>query len=380
MAITFDNIYDSKQHKLTENYIFQKVDHLYKNMWTINISAYEIAKLWDEQKIIYYPATQRGVLPKKQADGTFKYKAVFNKTRVKDIQKKILQEKYFPDQLTINILDEHGKEGNVMYNGGTSQLTIIQGLMCMQDGQHRTKSMHNIYQDASIIGGEEGKKMINILKTLKFPVLITCHDMDTAMEHFWQLNLHESLSKSRIESFNKQDAVNRIMIKLNEKGALKDKIDMVKTSIAKNDMMNIVTLNTLVTAFKNTFSDIEDKTMEDECFKFLKEFFEELVKIYPEMMTYEGRIMSKEISLVCENFMFYAYLGLAHNLYLWRRSNWKKRMQCIKYIDLDKGNPIWSRVMRQTSNGLSIINNTSTRRTLKDIYLEQFAIQQQKQS
>ncbi|EJX2602140.1 DNA sulfur modification protein DndB [Clostridioides difficile] len=379
MAITFDNIYNPNEHKLTENYTFQGVDHLYKKMWTINISAYEIAKLWDEQKIIYYPATQRGLLAKKQADGTFKYKAVFNKTRVKSIQKKILQEKYFPDQLTINILDENGKEGKVIYDEYTSQLTIILGLMCMQDGQHRTKAIHNIYQDAKIIGGEDEKRIIKILKTLKFPVLITCHNMEIAMEHFWQLNLHETLSKSRIESFNKQDAVNRIMIKLNEKGALKNKIDMVKTSIAKNDMMNIVTLNTLVTAFKNTFSDIEDKNMEEECFKFLKEFFEELVKIYPEMMSYEGRKMSKEISLTCENFMFYAYLGLAHNLYLWRHSNWKKKMQCIKYIDMDKGSSIWSRVMRETSSGLSIINNTSTRRTLKDIYLEQFAIQQQKQ-
>lgn len=379
MAITFDNIYNPNEHKLTENYTFQGVDHLYKKMWTINISAYEIAKLWDEQKIIYYPATQRGLLAKKQADGTFKYKAVFNKTRVKSIQKKILQEKYFPDQLTINILDENGKEGKVIYDEYTSQLTIILGLMCMQDGQHRTKAIHNIYQDAKIIGGEDEKRIIKILKTLKFPVLITCHNMEVAMEHFWQLNLHETLSKSRIESFNKQDAVNRIMIKLNEKGALKNKIDMVKTSIAKNDMMNIVTLNTLVTAFKNTFSDIEDKNMEEECFKFLKEFFEELVKIYPEMMSYEGRKMSKEISLTCENFMFYAYLGLAHNLYLWRHSNWKKKMQCIKYIDMDKGSSIWSRVMRETSFGLSIINNTSTRRTLKDIYLEQFAIQQQKQ-
>ncbi len=378
MAITFDNIYNPEEHKLTKNYTFQGVDHLYKEMWTINISAYEIAKLWDEQKIIYYPATQRGLLAKQQSDGTFKYKAVFNKTRVKSIQKKILQEKYFPDQLTVNILDENGKEGKVIYDEGTQQLTIMLGLMCMQDGQHRTKAIHNIYQDARIIGGEDGEKILRILKTLKFPVLITCHDMETAMEHFWQLNLHETLSKSRIESFNKQEAVNRIMLKLNEKGVLKGKIDMVKTSIAKNDMINIVTLNTLVTAFKNTFSDIEDKNMEEECFKFLKEFFEELFKIYPEMMSYEGRIMSKEISLICENFMFYAYLGLAHNLYLWRHSNWKKKMQYIKYIDMDKGSSIWSRVMRETNSGLSIINNTSTRRILKDIYLEQFAIQQQK--
>lgn len=65
MAITFDNIYNPNEHKLTENYTFQGVDHLYKKMWTINISAYEIAKLWDEQKIIYYPATQRGLLDKK---------------------------------------------------------------------------------------------------------------------------------------------------------------------------------------------------------------------------------------------------------------------------------------------------------------------------
>lgn len=378
MAITFDNIYNPNEHKLTKNYIFKNVEHLYKDMWTINMSAYEIAELWNEQKIIYYPVTQRGVVPQKQSNGTFKYKAVFNKTRVKAIQKKILQEKYFPDQLTINILDEKGEKGNIIYDKDTYELIIMSGLMCMQDGQHRTKAMHNIYQDALVIGGEEGNKMIDILKNLKFPVLITCHNMNTAMEHFWQLNLHEAISKSRIESFNKQDAVNRVMIKLNEKGALKNHIDMVKTSISKNDEMNIVTLNTLVTAFKNSFSDIENKEMEDEYFRFLREFFEELIKIYPEMLTYEGRKMSKEVSLTCENFMFYAYLALAHNLYLWRHSNWKEKMQCIKYIDLDKGSPIWSRVMRQTNNGLSIINNNGTRKTIKDIYLEQFVIQQQK--
>ena len=368
MAKIFDNIYDPNKHKYVENYTFNNVQRLADKAWTFNITAYELAKLWDEEKLVYYPDTQRGVIqdPKEYKKGNIKYKAVYNKKRVQEIESKIIQEDYFGDQLTINIILD---DSVVEYDEYTLTLHVAKGLICMLDGQHRTKACHKIYQNMMTL---EDEKLKSILMNLKFPVRITNYDVDTAALQFYQLQMGEKISKSRAESFNRQEAVNRIIHQLNKNSVLKDKIDDIRTSISKNDKTHIVTFNTMATAFKDTFGNVSDEKQEKEYLEFLKEFFLELTNIYPEMLDPEKREASKVYMFTCENFMFYGYLELAKYLFIRKNKNWKEMLRKVKSIDMHKSAKHWSEVVRVTDNGISIINNTSSRRSLRKAYENEF--------
>lgn len=367
MAKLFDNIYDPKVHKHLEEYTIENVQDLGEKEWTVNITAFELARLWHEGKLIYYPSTQRGVRPK-TVKGVTKLVPIFNRKRVVEIQKTILQGRYFADQLTINILSD---DGVVCYDEEKSTLTILNGLMCMLDGQHRTRALVTIYDNMLTLKDEQ---LENLLKNLKFSVKITNYDVDTAAQQFYQLAQGEQISKSRAESFNKSEAPNRIINRLNDSGSLKHMIDTTRTSISKTDENHIVTFSTMISAFKDSFERIEDEKSEKDVYEFLSEFFKELLTIYPEMKKFESRNVSKVSDLTCENFMFYAYMDLAAYLYDFKNKNWKDMMKHITKIDLNKSDNLWLNITRETENGRVIINNATTRQTLRRIYIREFKL------
>lgn len=74
----------------------------------------------------------------------------------------------------------------------------------------------------------------------------------------------------------------------------------------------------------------------------------------------------------CENFMFYGYLELAKYLFIRKNKNWKEMLRKVKSIDMHKSAKHWSEVVRVTDNGISIINNTSSRRSLRKAYENEF--------
>lgn len=369
----FDNIYDEREHKPLENYTFENVHSMGYKSWLFSISAYELAMLWNENKLVYYPKTQRGIVldtNKSTADKEV-YKAVFNQSRVNEIKKAILEEDYFGDEIKINIIDKEGIPNIVEYDPAALELHVIKGLLCLLDGQHRTKAVAALYKQMIIV---EDKRIEQILKDLRFSVRIMNFDEDTAGQVFHQSQLGEKISKSRAESFNKKEAVNRIIHALNTEGALKGKIDDVRTSITRKDTTHIVTFNTMVNAFKNSFGSIvENEKQEKEYIDFLQEFFNELVFIYPELLSYEKRVESKKNYLTCENFMFYGYMELANYLYDSPNKQWKNNMHKLKgKVDLRKVSSIWDPIMRETRDGnRSIINNNQTRILIKNIYRKQ---------
>lgn len=357
-----DNIYDEDVHKPLVDYKFEKVNQLKENEWLTSINAYELARLWESEQLVYYPETQRGVINKKGRNGKKdKDVPIRSEANIKAIQGLIMRGKYFPDTLTLNILSE---DNGVLYDAATSELDIKDGLLCILDGYHRIKAIHNIYLYTQEFDFD--------LTKIIFPVKITNYDREEAKRQFRQYSLGMKINSSRSESFNLDDAVSNIVRELNFHGALEGLINDKTNSITEDNKEHIVAFATLTQAIRDAFKKIDSEKDEEEILAFLQEYFEELMLLFPQMRTYEGRRESKDYELVCENFFFYVWISFAKKLYdnvvrFQERNkiyNWKKEMSYLTKVDFGRECTTWSDITKDSATKGRVIVNTKANRQI----------------
>lgn len=355
-----DNIYDEDVHKPLVDYKFEKVNQLKENEWLTSINAYELARLWESEQLVYYPETQRGVINKKGRNGKKdKDVPIRSEANIKAIQGLIMRGKYFPDTLTLNILSE---DNGVLYDAATSELDIKDGLLCILDGYHRIKALHNIYLYTQEFDFD--------LTKIIFPVKITNYDREEAKRQFRQYSLGMKINSSRSESFNLDDAVSNIVRELNFHGALEGLINDKTNSITEDNKEHIVAFATLTQAIRDTFKKIDSEKDEEEILAFLQEYFEELMLLFPQMRTYEGRRESKDYELVCENFFFYVWISFAKKLYdnvvrFQERNkiyNWKKEMSYLSKVDFGRECSTWADITKDSATKGRVIVHTKANR------------------
>lgn len=357
-----DNIYDEDVHKPLVDYKFEKVNQLKENEWLTSINAYELARLWESEQLVYYPETQRGVINKKGRNGKKdKDVPIRSEANIKAIQGLIMRGKYFPDTLTLNILSE---DNGVLYDAATSELDIKDGLLCILDGYHRIKAIHNIYLYTQEFDFD--------LTKIIFPVKITNYDREEAKRQFRQYSLGMKINSSRSESFNLDDAVSNIVRELNFHGALEGLINDKTNSITEDNKEHIVAFATLTQAIRDAFKKIDSEKDEEEILAFLQEYFEELMLLFPQMRTYEGRRESKDYELVCENFFFYVWISFAKKLYdnvvrFQERNkiyNWKKEMSYLTKVDFGRECTTWSDITKDSATKGRVIVHTKANRQI----------------
>lgn len=354
-----DNIYDENLHKPVINYKFEKVTQLKENEWLTSISGYELAKLWESEQLVYYPETQRGIISKKGRNGkAIKNIPIRSDKNIKEIEGLIIRGKYFPDTLTLNILSDNC----VLYDNATSELNINNGLLCILDGYHRIKALHNIYLYSQEFNFD--------LKNVIFPVKITNYDKEEAKRQFRQYSLGLKINSSRSQTFNIDDSISRIVNELNFTGAMKGLINDKMNSITDNDTECLVSFSTLTQAIRDTFKKIEDTEDEKKILDFLQEYFKELILLFPQMKTYVGRIESKQFEMVCENFFFYVWVQFAKKLYdttirfknNGKEYNWKREMSYLINVDFNKESNIWDNITKfNKTKGKSIVHTKANR-------------------
>lgn len=357
-----DNIYDEDVHKPLVDYKFEKVNQLKENEWLTSINAYELARLWESEQLVYYPETQRGVINKKGRNGKKdKDVPIRSEANIKAIQGLIMRGKYFPDTLTLNILSE---DNGVLYDAATSELDIKDGLLCILDGYHRIKAIHNIYLYTQEFDFD--------LTKIIFPVKITNYDREEAKRQFRQYSLGMKINSSRSESFNLDDAVSNIVHELNFHGALEGLINDKTNSITEDNKEHIVAFATLTQAIRDAFKKIDSEKDGEEILAFLQEYFEELMLLFPQMRTYEGRRESKDYELVCENFFFYVWISFAKKLYdnvvrFQERNkiyNWKKEMSYLTKVDFGRECTTWSDITKDSATKGRVIVHTKANRQI----------------
>lgn len=368
-----DNIYD-KNYKDIEM-VFKNVVKLKENEWSTHLDAETLAKMWIDKKICYIPEMQRGTTLKR-INNELKEVAVDSKRKIAEITKSILGDDYHPDQIALNLL-VNGNEELIFDNNEL----YVKGVLSVLDGQHRLKSLASIYINNQLVGKDEYYD----LKKIVFPVKVTKNNIDEGQLQFYQYSLTMKINKSTAESFNKKNAVNRIVINLNSDGVLKNKIDTNNTTLNKKDTQHITTFSTMVSAIKDSYGQIDDEKVENELSVFLQSYFKELISIFPELINYEERQLSNKYNLICENFMMYGYIELSQFLFSIRyKSDWKSKLRKIKEIDFNKLdengelNETWKSIMRMNASGVpSIVNNKTTRTILRNKIKEQFYLVQE---
>ena len=364
--INKDNIYKEKEKEFFVLKTFKDVIDLGNDKYLTHLSAEEIGKMWDKEELCYYTATQRGVTYRK-INNKIVEKTIVKQSNINEMQSLILKGKLGATQLIFNVLD-NGK-GLINYNKDKREL-FIKGSIALLDGNHRAKACYKAYKSSQILDDEE---LINNVKNMIFPILITHHNDEKAKVIFSQMSKGLKISKSLAESFDSTKSSNRIIIKLNEHSVLKGMIDVRKTSINKNDEKHIVTFNTLKTALDESFPSIRTEEEEQEIYMFLSSFFEELFNIFPEMNNFEERILSKEEYLTCENIMFHGYIKIAEELYMRRkRGTWIHEMKALERIDFSKDNNIWNCIIKPSKNGYTILNNKSNRNMMCRVLKQEF--------
>lgn len=364
--INKDNIYKEKEKEFFVLKTFKDVIDLGNNKYLTHLSAEEIGRMWDKEELTYYIPTQRGIKYKK-INNKIKEETITKQSNILEMQNLILKGQLGTTQLTFNVLD-NGK-GLINYNKDKREL-FIKGSIALLDGNHRVKACYRAYKSSQILGDEE---LIKNVKNTIFPVIILHYEDSKAKIVFSQMSKGLKISKSLAESFDSTKASNRIILRLNEHSVLKGMIDVRKNNISKNDMEHIVSFNTLKTSIDESFPSIKNELEEKEIYMFLSSFFNELFCLFPYMKNGEERILIKEESLECEDIMFHAYISLAEDLYMKRKSGkWKEELKALEEIDFSKSNSIWDCIIKEGKESYTIINNKSSRALMIRVFKQEF--------
>lgn len=366
------NIYEGETDYTIKDKVFKNVVRLNDREYVTTISAWDLAQMWDKEELVYFADSQRGITTKR-VGGKIKKEAIVSQKNILEIQDLILKGRYFTEQITLNVLNT-GKE-ELLYDDKTNEL-LISGVFTALDGNHRLRASHRAYTSALIL---KDKEKINNVKNTVFSVKITHFDITDAKIAFAQLSKGMRISVSRREFFDMTRASNRICERLNQKSILKGLIETKRTIITKTDKEHIVAFATLNKAIRDNFPSIKNEEEENEIYSFLEVFFEELIKIFPEMINIDDRMLSKENFLICENIMFYGYLNIAQELYLKRKSKtWKDQLKALEKIDFNKENEIWDCIVKESPNvGYTIVNNDKSRDMMCRVLKEQYYMNQE---
>ena len=359
------NLVSNSSELKSTNITLRDVLRVSNKEYIVVLSAMQLAELYDDEKIKYNVSTQRGIKIVKTKDGN-REEPIHNNRNIKQMMELIKEGSLCNSFITLSV-PEDGKQHIYYYQDGG---LIIDRELSILDGFHRVYSCYRMYKYWQVLQEDELKHM---LENTKFTVAIGSHSDNESKLIFSQLSKGLKLSKSKTESFDITKATNRIINKINKNSVLKGTIDTTRTSISKSDEVHIYSFSTFNEAMKTAFGTIQSETEERDVYEFLCVFFKELVSIFPELLDYESRRISKEYSFICQNFTIYGYLTLANDLYVKRFSgSWQDELRNIEKIDFDIDNDVWQPVVRRNGDDVKIVNNKQTRSLFGRILREQF--------
>jgi hypothetical protein len=333
------------------------------NRYSTTITGKELQEYWNGGTgiIKYNPLIQRGEKVVYKKDGTQEVAPIYNPNNVKKITVLILSGDYHTDTIVVNVMNDGTDE--LVLEGSTLYIT---GQTDMLDGQHRSRALDLVKKISA-----ESENPFD-LESLVFPLIIENLSLEEAQEAFYQYSQGLKISSTRSEYFNNKSYENVIVKKLLSKSDLKNKVEIVRNTIDKKDVLNIVTFATLVNSIRMAFPNIQTQAQADRIAEFLCKFYNKLIDLVPELRDYDMRTVSKETSLIAENIMFYGYTAVASILY--ERDDWESSMDLLLNIDYSKASKPWfGKIIRKgRKGGFSITNNMDGRSFFINAMKKQF--------
>ncbi|WP_010499969.1 DNA sulfur modification protein DndB [Paenibacillus elgii] len=278
--------------------------HLYErvlsgsdNDYMLKLSYQEIKKSWDEEFWTYNYETQRNPVKKTKKDGSIKLTPKVNKKSVKEIKELMIQGKYKPDVIVVNVLMDGSDE--IFYNENDLELTIESASQInLIDGFHRVQAVFEALEENPEL---EGYLYVSIRN----------YDLETARYYLGQHNSFNTFDKTHIRELKSLNISDNVVTDLNTKSDLKGRI--AKSTSVKHKFKEITNFKVLSDAIQDIFDPKTGKDRLDISYTLIR-FFDYLLGSYEEAFVTNVAEVAKK-SWINHHNTFVGYVVLAKKLF-----------------------------------------------------------------
>jgi len=322
--------------------VFEPVIRIADDQFITKIDIKRMNKMFDSGIVGYSLEMQRN--PKiKIVDGKAKKYINLNNNAVNSIEKKMEENKFIPNTLTINLVSD-GTD-NYEYDENNLRLIIKSGKIFNTDGYHRNSAIFKVLRK-------------NPNKDFTMELRITNFDVEKANQFIVQEDIRNPIDKGYIKSIDSDRPENIIIKKLNEsnESELRNKITTDRKLIKNNEAL--VLSSTLIDAIAYNFkSKLETKKDAFDIAKWLTIGFNEIMGSYPNEFIKNIK-ETKEYSLINDDRMFVGYVALLSKLQ--DNPEWEERLLYVMdNIDFSRDNIDWK--------SMGLFNKNLTNPTIKKI-------------
>lgn len=308
-----------------DDLLFSSFVQVNDDQWVGVLSSQTIGKLYNSNRILYRPETQRGMRAIKSRDAII-YRVDYNVDAINAIADLLLEGSFISNILTFNVL-KNGDD-NIRYDGDSFEIFIGRDSeINVADGFHRSYGL---------------LKALAIRPDLDYnwEIRLCNWDVEKAQRFIYQEDNRTPLRREYKESLNKQKFENIIVNNLNERpqNELQFKIATDVNAVKAGDAY--VMFNTLAETINDVFM-IKSQRDANKTTDFLIEFFNELIGIYIDDFTDTKK--SQKTSCVTYSNMFIGYVALASRLY--GQPSWQTMLEAaLEKVDFSTHNPFWNNI------------------------------------
>lgn len=286
-----------KEEKLQLPITYSKVNSGSETDYSTKISFQDIAAHWNDLVWTYNYQTQRNPIKKAKKDGTVSFKPKLNRRSVNEIKKLMLDKKYLPDTITINVMRDGSDE--LLFNESDNELTIESANeINLIDGFHRVQAVIEALEENPDLDGYLYLSIRN-------------YDLETARFYLGQHNSFNTFDKTHVRQLKSLNISDKIVEDINLKSDLRGRIT-TSTAVKKkfNEITNFAVLSDTI---KDVFNPETGKDRLEYSYTLIR-FFDYLVGSYPNDFVKNVELVSKT-SWINHHNTFVGYVVMCHKLY-----------------------------------------------------------------
>jgi hypothetical protein len=329
--------------------------------FTISLSAYDLATLYENETLIVVPSVQRG----QKLTSSGKLKDIVSQKHINEMLENATKGRMFGGTIILNSSSEIEYDPDLQIISGNTPLQII-------DGMHRTKMSVKWKKLA-----KKNEINFNSPKNYEFTVSIEqLSDEQDAKALFAEANSYSlKVNKTRTSYLDVNSTANQIVQSIMKSSDLKNKIETVSTVI-RSSSPNLVTFGSLVNAVKSNYNPQTKKEQEQDT-DYLIKYIDELVNIFPKFMTNPDINIRNELKSQYFTIEPLAWNGfIALSKVLQNQEHWERRLSKLdskvefqgwKGDFLNRENPIFRKILRENNR---IINTTSSMKWINTVFIK----------
>lgn len=301
---------------------FKDVKKINDQHFALFIDIKELVNLYNNNMIIYNFDTQRNKKVRKYGNKIIE-SVNLNKNSVREIGELMSKNEYFPNFITINLLQDG--EDEFYYNEKDKTFVINNGELNILDGFHRLTAMSNVLEE-------------NPNLNLMFGLYITNFDVDKARRYIIQEDKKNKINSNYIKSIDNDNLVNKVVTKINESSNSDLRGKIVDEQHIINAGIGLVISSTLRSTIEKCF-EIQTRKDVQDISEFLIDGYNYIIGSYPDKFINKVKI-EKEKTIHAYSNTFIIYTTLLSKLY--GKEDWAKQLnEKLKNLDFNISNKKW---------------------------------------